>query len=149
MGWTQYSWIQRSTFVVTRTQCSNKLTLVCKAFRLFRMSKRAAHVVGWITAALSLIVALLAAAPFTPAIFFVALLVPAAAMVACRGAVAAALLSIFLCLSAFAVSPLTWSTLAQWPLANVWLGLCLIAVVLCSIHRVRISSKHHAKVEDR
>lgn len=112
------------------------------------MRNRAVYGIGWTTVALSLIVAFLAAAPFTPAIFLVALLLPAAAMLACRGAVVVAFLSFSICLFAFAVSPLTWSMLVQWPLVTAWPGLCFVAVVLCSIHRLCSSSEDQAKLED-
>lgn len=108
------------------------------------MSNRAAHILGWVTVTLSLIVGLLGAAPFTPAIFLVAFLLPAAALVAWRGAVVAGLLSLLLCMFAFAISPLPMAQLIKWPLAVAWLGLCSVAVVLSAVHGIRTSSKHHA-----
>ena len=58
------------------------------------MSNRVAHILGWVIATLSLAVGLLGAAPFTPAIFLFAFLLPAAAFVAWRGAVVAGILSL-------------------------------------------------------
>lgn len=107
------------------------------------MSIRAAQVLGWITAALSLIAGLLGAAPFTPAIFLVALLLPTAALAAWHGAVVAGLASLSLCAAAFVVSPLSLAQLIEWPLALLWLGLCLAAVVFGVIHGRRVPSKGH------
>lgn len=108
------------------------------------MSNRAAHILGWVTVAISLVVGLLGAAPFTPAIFLVALLLPVAALVAWRGAVVAGLLSFLLCVFAFAISPLPMAQLIKWPLAVAWLGLCLVAIVLGVFHGIRTNSKRHA-----
>ena len=72
------------------------------------MSNRAAHILGWVTVTLSLIVGLLGAAPFTPAIFLVAFLLPAAAIVAC-----AEQLSLVSCPSCF-VYLLSPSAPCQW-----------------------------------
>ena len=108
------------------------------------MSNRAAHILGWVTAILSLIAGLLGAAPFTPAIFLVAFLLPAAAFVAWRGAVVAGILSLLLCVFAFAISPLPMAQLIQWPLAVAWLVFCSAAVVLGAVHGVRARSKRHA-----
>lgn len=107
------------------------------------MSNRAAHILGWLTVTLSLIVGLLGAAPFTPAIFLVTFLLPAAVLVAWHGAVVAGLLSLFLCMFAFAISPLPMAQLMKWPLAVAWLSLCSVAVVLSAVHGIR-SNKHHA-----
>jgi hypothetical protein len=109
------------------------------------MSSRAVHIIGWFTVAISLIVGLLGAAPFTPAIFLVALLLPVAALVAWRGAVVAGLLSFLLCMFAFAISPLPMSQLIKWPFAVAWLVLCLLAVILSAVHGVRIRGKRDAK----
>ena len=108
------------------------------------MSNRAAHILGWVTAALSLAVGLLGAAPFTPAIFLVAFLLPAAAFVAWRGAVVAGILSLLLCVFAFAMSPLPMAQLIEWPLAVAWLGLCSAAVVFGAVHGARARCKRHA-----
>ena len=111
------------------------------------MSNRAAHILGWVTATLSLAVGLLGAAPFTPAISLVAFLLPVAAFVAWHGAVVAGILSFLLCVFAFAISPLTVAELIQWPqwpLAVAWLGLCSAAVVLGAVHGARARSKRHA-----
>ena len=107
------------------------------------MSNRAAHIIGWFTVAISLIVGLLGAAPFTPAIFLVALLLPIAALVAWHGAIVAGLLSFLLCTFAFAISPLPMSQLIEWPFAVAWLVLCLFAVILSAVRGVRI--KRYAK----
>ena len=109
------------------------------------MSNRAAQILGWVTVAISLMVGLLGVAPFTPAIFLVALLLPVAALVAWHGAVVASLVSFLLCIAAFAISPLPTSQLVKWPLAVEWLGLCLVAVVLGAVHGIRINSKRGAK----
>ena len=109
------------------------------------MSNRAAHILGWVTVAISLVVGLLGAAPFTPAIFLVALLLPVAALVAWRGAVVTGLLSFLLCMFAFAISPLPMTQLIKWPFAVAWLVLCSFAVILGAVHGVRISSRRYAK----
>ena len=109
------------------------------------MSNRAAHILGWFTVAISLIVGLLGAAPFTPAIFLVALLLPIAALVAWCGAVVAGLLSFFLCMFAYAISPLPMSQLIKWPFTIAWLVLCSFAVILGAVHGVRIRDKRYAK----
>ena len=88
------------------------------------MRNRATHIIGWATAAISLIVGLLGAAPFTPAIFLVAILLPVAALVAWRGAVVAGLLSLLLCMFALAISPLSMDDFIKVPFAVVWLQLC-------------------------
>lgn len=111
----------------------------------FFMSNRAAHILGWITVAISLVVGLLGAAPFTPAIFLVALLLPVAALVAWHGAVVTGLLSFLLCMFAFAINPLPMTQLIKWPFAVVWLVLCSLAVILGAVHGVRISSRRYAK----
>ena len=103
------------------------------------MSTRAAQILGWVTVAISLVVGLLGAAPFTPAIFLVTGLLPVAALVAWRGAVVAGLLSFLLCMFAFAISPLPMTQLIPWPFAVAWLVLCSLAVVLGAVHGVRIS----------
>ena len=108
------------------------------------MSNRATHVLGWVTVTLSLIVGLLGAAPFTPAIFLVVFLLPAAAIVAWRGAVVTGLLSLLLCIFAFVISPLPMAQLIKWPLAVAWLGLCLVAIVLGVFHGILTNSKRHA-----
>ena len=105
------------------------------------MSNRAAHILGWFTVAISLVVGLLGAAPFTPAIFLVTLLLPVAALAAWRGAVVAGLLSFLLCMVAFALSPLPMTQLIKWPFAVAWLVLCSFAVILGAVHGVRISSR--------
>ena len=108
------------------------------------MSHRATRILGWVTVAISLLVGLLGAAPFTPAIFLVTLLLPVAALVAWGGAVVAGLLSFLLCMLAFAISPLPMTQLIQWPFAMAWLVLCSFAVVLGAVHGVRISSRRYA-----
>ena len=109
------------------------------------MSNRAAHILGWVTVAISLIAGLLGAAPFTPAILLIALLLPVAAFVAWHGAVVAGLLSFLLCMFAFALSPLPMSQLIEWPFAIAWLVLCSFAVILSAVHGVNISAKRYAK----
>ena len=109
------------------------------------MSHRTAQILGWVTVAISLMVGLIGFAPFTPAIFLVPLLLAIAALVAWHGAVVAGLASFLLCIVAFAISPLPISQLLKWPLAVPWLGLCLVAVVLGTVHGIRISSKRRAK----
>ena len=107
------------------------------------MSNHAARILGWVTATLSLAVGLLGAAPFTPAIFLVAFLLPAAALVAWHGAVVTGILSLLLCMFAFAISPLPMAQLIQWPLAVAWLSLCLVAVVLSAAHGIRANGKRY------
>ena len=109
------------------------------------MSDRAIHILGWVTVAVSLMVGLLGAAPFTPAIFLVALLLPVAALVAWHGAVVAGFLSFLFCMLAFALSPLPMTQLIEWPFAVAWLGFCLVAVALGTVHGIRISRKRYAK----
>ena len=109
------------------------------------MSNRAAHIIGWVTVATSLIVGLLGAAPFTPAILLIAILLPVAALVAWRGAVVAGSLSFLLCVFAFAISPMSMDDLIKVPFAIVWLVLCSIAVILSAVHGVRTSAKRYAK----
>ena len=109
------------------------------------MSNRAAHILGWITVAISLVIGLLGAAPFTPAIFLIALLLPVAALAAWHGAVFAGLLSSLLCMFAFVISPLPMSQLIEWPFAIAWLVLCSFAVILSAVHGVHISAKRYAK----
>ena len=108
------------------------------------MSTRAAQILGWVTVAISLVVGFLGAAPFTPAIFLVALLLPVAALVAWRGAVVTGLLSFLLCMFAVAISPLPMTQLIQWPFAMAWLVLCSFAVVLAAVHGVGIRSRRDA-----
>ena len=96
------------------------------------MSNRAVHILGWVIATLSLAVALLGAAPFTPAIFLVAFLLPVAAFVTWRGAVVGNL-SLLLCMFAFAISPLPMGQLFEWPLAVAWLILCSVAIILGTV----------------
>lgn len=104
---------------------------------------RAAHNLGWIIVALSHIVGLLGTAPFTPAIFLIGFLLPAAAFVAWHGAVVTGLLSLLLCIFAFAVSPLPMAQLIKWPFVVAWLSLCLVAVVLSAAHGIRANGKRH------
>jgi len=111
------------------------------------MSKRTSHILGWVTVTISLIVGLLGVAPFTPVIFLVAFLLPIAALVAWRGAVVPSLLSLLLCVFAFAISPLPMAQLVKWPFAVAWLGLCLVAVVLSVIHGIRANSKGYVKTK--
>ena len=120
----------------------NHLALMNK--KGFFISNRATRMLGWVTVAISLFVGLLGAAPFTPAIFLVTLLLPVAALVAWGGAVVAGLLSFLLCMLAFAISPLPMTQLIQWPFAMAWLVLCSFAVVLGAVHGVRISSRRYA-----
>lgn len=105
------------------------------------MSNRATHILGWVTVTLSLIVGLLGAAPFTPAILLVPFLLPVAALVAWRGAVVAGLLSLLLCMLAFAISPFPMAQLIKWPLAVAWLSLCSVDVVLSAVHGSRSSKR--------
>ena len=109
------------------------------------MRNRATHIIGWATAAISLIVGLLGAAPFTPAIFLVAILLPVAALVAWRGAFVAGLVSLLLCMFALVISPLPMGDLIKVPFAIVWLVLCSVAVILGAVHGIRINSKRYAK----
>ena len=109
------------------------------------MGNRATHILGWVTVAISLIAGLLGAAPFTPAILLIALLLPVAAFVAWHGAVVAGLLSFLLCMFAFVISPLPMSQLIEWPFAIAWLALCSFAVILSAVHGVHISAKRYAK----
>ena len=110
----------------------------------FSMTNRATHTLGWLTVTLSLIIGLLGAAPFTPAIFLVTFLLPAAALVAWRGAVVAGLLSLLLCTVAFAISPLPVAQLDTWPLALAWLVIGWVAVVLGAVHGIRTNGTRHA-----
>ena len=107
------------------------------------MSKNAARILGWVTVTLSLAVGLLGSAPFTPAIFLVTLLLPAAALVAWHGAVVTGILSLLLCMVAFATSPLPMAQLIKSPLAVAWLSLFLVAVVLSVAHGIRANGKRH------
>ena len=109
------------------------------------MNIRTARTIGWVTAALSLIAGLLGAAPFTPAIFLVAILLPAAAIAAWHGAVVASIVSLLLCVAAFAVSPLPFVQLIEWPVVVAWLILCLASVVLGVAHGVRNRSKGYSQ----
>lgn len=101
------------------------------------VSKRSARTLGWAIVALCLVVGVLGAAPFTPAVVLVALLLPAAAFVAWHGAVVAGLLSLVLCTLALAVSPLSTAQLFESPLAVAWLSLGSVAVVLGAVHGSR------------
>lgn len=107
------------------------------------MSNRAAHILGWVTVAISLLVGLLGVAPFAPAIVLIAFLLPTAALVAWHGAVVPSFLSLLLCVFAFVISPLPMIQLINWPLAVVWLSLCLVAVVLSAVHGLRANGKRH------
>ena len=91
------------------------------------------------------VVGLLGAAPFTPAIYVLALLLPVAALVAWRGAVVTGLLSFLLCIFAFVISPLPMAQLIKWPFAVAWLVLCSFAVTLGAVHGVRISNRRDAR----
>ena len=105
------------------------------------MTNRAAHILGWITVAISVVVGLLGAASFTPAILLVAFLLPVAALAAWHGAVVAGPLSFLLCLFAFTISPLPMTQLIKWPFAVVWLVLCSFAVILGVVHGIRMSRR--------
>lgn len=107
-------------------------------------SNRTAHVLGWVTVVLSLMVALLGAAPFTPAIFLIALLLPAASFVAWHGAVAAGLLSFLFCIAALVLSPFPMAPLANSLAALLWLVFCVVAVVMSLIHGVRANRARRA-----
>ena len=64
------------------------------------------RIFGWAIVALSLVVALLSAAPFTPAVLLVAFLLPAAAVLAWQGESVAGFLTLAFCALAFVLSPL-------------------------------------------
>ena len=110
------------------------------------MSNRATHIIGWFTVAASLLVGLLGAAPFTPAIFLVAILLPVAALLAWCGAVVAGLLSFLLCVFAFAISPILMDDLIKVPFGILWLVFCSVAVILSAVHGVRIKRSKRAAV---
>lgn len=105
------------------------------------MSIRTARILGWVSAVVSLLVALLGFAPFTPAILLVAVLLPLAALVVWCGATVAGLVTAVLCVLALVISPLQIAQLLQWPWALAWLVACLLAVMagairnLACIHR--------------
>jgi hypothetical protein len=42
---------------------------------------------------------------------------------------------------AFVISPLPMEQLIKWPLAVAWLSLCLVAVVLGTVHGIRANGK--------
>lgn len=101
------------------------------------MSNHTAHILGQITAALSLIVGLLGVAPFTGALLLIPFLLPIAALVVWRGAVTAGLLSFLFCVFAFAISPLRIAQLLEWPLVVAWLGLCSVAIIFGAFRNTR------------
>lgn len=105
----------------------------------------AMSVLGWFTVAISLMTGLLGAAPFTPAIYLVAVLLPVVALLAWHGAMVTGLLSFFLCLLAFAASPLPIKQLVKMPFAVGWLSLCLIAVLAGVVHGLRSRKKRAAQ----
>lgn len=102
------------------------------------------RIFGWLVVALSLIVVLLSAAPFTPAVFLVVLLLPAAAVLAWQGSAIAGLLSFASCVLAFVVSPLQVSQLLQWPTVVMWLVISSLAVFAGVINVALSGRKEHA-----
>lgn len=87
--------------------------------------------------ALSVMAALLGAAPFTPAIWMVVPLLPVAAVVAYQGYIFSAVVTLVICLAALALSPLQFYRLLEWPLLTSWVVLWSVAVVICAVRRGR------------
>lgn len=108
------------------------------------MSKKRKRIFGWAIVTLSLVVALLSAAPFTPALFLIALLLPAAVVLAWRGASVAGLLSLAFCALAFVLSPLRVVQLLEWPAFVGWVSFTSLAVIAGIISTVRSERKSHA-----
>jgi hypothetical protein len=94
-----------------------------------------AQTLGQITVALSLIVGLLGAAPFTPAILLIAFLLPTAAFVSWRGAIFEGLLSLLLCIIALIISPLRIVDLFESSFAVAWLIFCSAVVVFGAVRQ--------------
>lgn len=86
---------------------------------------------------LSLLVAFLSAAPFTPALVLVAFLLPAAAVLAWSGASVTGLLSLAFCALAFVFSPLRVTQLLEWPVVVAWVSFTSLAVVAGVINTIR------------
>lgn len=99
------------------------------------------RVFGWATVTLSLAVALLSAAPFTPAVLLVTILLPAAAVLAWQGASVAGSLTLAFCALAFVLSPLRTAQLLQWPAVAAWVSLSSLAVVAAIVSTVRSQKK--------
>lgn len=102
------------------------------------MNNRTAHILGQITASLSLVVAILGAAPFTGAVLLILFLLPVAAHVVWRGAVTAGLLSWLFCVISIAISPLQIAQILEWPLVVAWLGLCSGAIFFGAFRSTRL-----------
>ena len=94
------------------------------------MTKLVVRVIAWITVVISLLVMLLSMAPFTPAIFLTALLLPVAALTAWKRALLPSAITALLCLSAFFASPMTLPDLLGLKPFAAWLFLCLVAVAV-------------------
>jgi hypothetical protein len=93
---------------------------------------------GIILVAVSVIVALLGMAPFTGALFLIGVLLPAAAVLAYRGAVASGLLTLAIGHIAMAMSPLKFQQfVTEMPMSFAWVVLCSIAVIVCAVRGVR------------
>jgi hypothetical protein len=101
------------------------------------MNNHTAHILGQITASLSLVVGLLGTAPFTGALLLIPFLLPVAALVVWRGAIIAGLLSLLFCVLAIAISPLRIVQLFEWPFVVTWLGLCSVAIIFCAFRSTR------------
>lgn len=108
------------------------------------MSVKRMRIFGCATVTLSLVVALLSAAPFTPAVLLVAFLLPAAAVLAWKGASIAGSLSLVFCALALVLSPMRMAQLLEWPAVVAWVSIASLAVVAGIVSTVRSGRKGHA-----
>lgn len=102
------------------------------------------RIFGWIVVAVSFVIALLGAAPFTPAIFAVLLLLPAAALLVWCQRVAIGLLVFGLCIVAFILSPLNIDTLLGWPPIVSWVLSCALAIGVATVRAYQAHQKPNA-----
>lgn len=94
------------------------------------MTKPIFRIIAWLSVAVSSLAAFLSIAPFTPAIYLTALLLPLAAFTAWKRALLPSAITVLLFVLAFLASPGTSFDLLGLTPVVAWLVLCLVAVVL-------------------
>lgn len=102
------------------------------------------RVFGWVVVAFSFWIALMGSAPFTPAIFAVLGLLPAAALLVWCQRIATGLLTFFLCIAAFTISPLKIDTLLGWPPIVAWVLSCALAIGVGTVRAYQTRLKPNA-----
>jgi hypothetical protein len=101
------------------------------------------RIFGRAIVALSLVVALLSAAPFTPAVLLAPILLSAAAVLAWQGESGAGFLTLAFCVLTFVFSPLRVAELLEWPVVVVWVSFTSLAVITGLVSTVRSRRKRH------